>query len=67
MPDYKTQFSPTMPLELEFYDRDGNPIGKLRIKQSTILWKPFNKSRFRSVSLESVAKWIYENGTLVSR
>jgi hypothetical protein len=58
MPDYKAQFAVENSLELSFSDRDGNAIGMLKIKQSTILWKPHDGKKYRSVPLEKFANWI---------
>ena len=67
MPDYRAQVSLADDLELDFCDRKGEWIGTIKIKQSTIQWKPRNKSKWRSVSLEAFSKWMEENGDLVTR
>jgi len=53
MPAYKAQFAFHDQLELDFFDREGNLLGSLKIKPSTILWKPLGGQLYRSVSLEN--------------
>ena len=44
MPAYKAHFKPVGPLQLEFFgNEDDKPIGTLKIKPSTIQWKPKGK------------------------
>ena len=57
MPDYKYSFE--YPEYEEFQIRSRlRRIGKLRIKPSTILWKPANGKRFYSVSIDDFTQWI---------
>ena len=58
--------------EPECYDHliyekaSGKKIGELRIKPSTILWKPKGARKYSSVSLEEFAGWM-NNKPLVSK
>ena len=45
----------------------GGKIGELRVKPSSILWKPKGKQQFFSVPLDLFSKWIEENGKRVDR
>ena len=38
MPDYKARVSLRSHLELDYHDRDGDHIGTLRLKESTLQW-----------------------------
>ena len=58
MPYYKSQFAPTSSIELEFMSRAGHPKGRLKIKQSTLLWKPADGKKYRSISLDRFSSWI---------
>jgi hypothetical protein len=68
MPASKNKF-----LEPVSYDHiigdaaDGGKIGELRIKPSSILWKPKNKQQFFSVPLDDFSKWIEKYGKLVDK
>jgi len=41
----------------------GEPYGKIRIKPSTVLWKPTRAQKYYSVSLEEFATWITDPST----
>ena len=69
MPASKYEF-----LEPESYDHKigdaaacGGKIGELRIKPSSILWKPKGKHQFFSAPLDKFRKWIEANGKLVDK
>jgi hypothetical protein len=68
MPDAKYRFS-----EQESYDHkivdanDKTAIGQLRIKPSSILWKPKGQQKFLKVSLDNFAEWISQNGKKVNQ
>jgi hypothetical protein len=60
-------------LEPDHYDHqigaadEGGKVGELRIKPSSILWKPKNGRKYFSVSLEVFAQWIEKEGKSVDR
>ena len=57
MPDYKYSFESPEYQELQIRNRIRR-LGKLRIKPSTILWKPANGKRFYSVPMDEFFEWI---------
>ena len=63
MPDYKAHFLMKSPLELQFYDRNGNPIGSLKLKPSTLQWISYGDKKKRSVPIEKFIKWIEDPAT----
>ena len=46
---------------------DNSKIGELRIKPSSVLWKPKSAQKYHSVSLDDFAEWIVKNGKLVDK
>lgn len=42
-------------------------IGTIRVKPSTILWKPAGQQRFHAVSLDTFAEWITSPETEAER
>lgn len=68
MPDSKYRF-----WEQESYDHiiiDANTnkaIGRLRIKPSSILWKPKNQRKFLAIPLDDFTTWISANGKPVNQ
>jgi hypothetical protein len=63
VPKYKNQFK-----EQTYYDHtivgsDGKKVGTLRIKPSSVLWKPKSQQQFYSVPLEEFAEWITSNAS----
>jgi hypothetical protein len=58
MPDYKYSFESPEYQELQILDQRKERLGKIRIKPSTILWKPANGKRYYSVSIDDFAQWI---------
>lgn len=63
MPDYASHFAPSTNIELDFSDRSGAALGRLKIKPSTILWKPAGAKLYRSISLDQFSKWILDPAT----
>lgn len=62
MPAYKANFSTKTPIELEFAFADGEPVGSLKIKPSTLLWKQPGAKKYRSVPIERFNDWIQSKG-----
>ncbi len=58
MPAYKYNFKAPVYQELTIQKDSGKIVGTLRLKPSTILWKPGSGQDFYSVSLDSFAEWI---------
>jgi hypothetical protein len=62
MPAYKAKFATKTPIELEFALVDGSPVGALKIKPSTLLWKGHRSKRYRSVSIERLGELMHKHG-----
>ena len=58
MPRYNNKFDTPKYIEEKILDNSGGVVGTIRIKPSTVLWKPKGKQKFLSVTLESFHKWI---------
>lgn len=58
MPMYNNKFKSVDHIEETVIDKDGGVIGTIRVKPSSILWKPKNKRKFYSVSLDFFSEWI---------
>jgi hypothetical protein len=58
MPSYANQFRAPVFQEQTIVNKRGKTIGVIRIKPSSVLWKPSGKSTFYSVSLNNFTKWI---------
>jgi hypothetical protein len=58
MPGYKNRFQRPNHLQQVILDQSNARIGTIRIKPSTVLWKPVNAQKFYSVSLDKFAAWI---------
>lgn len=58
MPAYNNSFASPSFIEETIIGADGRKIGSIRIKPSSVLWKPTGQQKFYSVSLETFAVWI---------
>jgi hypothetical protein len=59
VPAYKYAFSAPEYVEHTIIDADTrNVIGVLRLKPSSILWKPHGRKQFRQASVDEFGKWI---------
>jgi hypothetical protein len=68
MPDYKNKFeSPTYIEESILDGNTGNKIGTIRIKLSSISWKPKGQHKFYYVSTDDFARWITDSNTNAER
>ncbi len=67
MPRYKNQFQ--RPTHQDHHIRDANnkKIGTLRVKPTGVAWKPANKQKFYSVSLDDFTDWITKPSTGASQ
>lgn len=63
MPDYKNRFKTPVFREETILDIDGKVVGTIRIKPSSVLWKPKGAHQFFSVSLEDFAEWVTAEST----
>ena len=63
MPASKNKFVAAESYDFQIADANGaGIIGKLRVKPSSILWKPKGEHKFFSIPLGSFAKWIKRKG-----
>jgi hypothetical protein len=51
----------------EIGDAQWRKVGKLRVKPSSILWKPKGQQKYFAVSIDDFAEWIKGKGTLVKQ
>jgi hypothetical protein len=59
MPTSVNKFAEPDHYDHEFADANtNNKVGTLRVKPSSILWKPKNARKFHSVSLEDFELWM---------
>ena len=63
MPKYKNSFRGADFVEETIVDDQGVVVGTIRIKPSSVLWKPKGKHSFLSVPLEKFTDWITDPGT----
>jgi len=63
MPKSKNQFAGPNFFEETILDKEGNKIGDIRIKPSTVLWKPSGDHLFYSVTLDTFVQWIKKRRT----
>lgn len=57
MPEYRNRFASPQFIEEKIIGREGT-IGIVRIKPSSILWKPKGEQKFYCVTLDRFADWI---------
>lgn len=63
MPSYVMKFrSPTF-IEETIVNKDGEVVGTIRVKPSSILWKPSGQHKYFSVSLDKFTEWIKSQDT----
>lgn len=58
MPAYTNSFRSPKYIEETINDGNGNVVGTIRIKPSSVQWKPSGAHKYYSVSLSAFAKWI---------
>ena len=58
MPRYNNSFSNPEYREEAILDESGGLIGSLRIKPSSLLWKPSGARKYYAVPLERFTDWI---------
>jgi len=67
MPAYANKFESPKFIEEGILDKEDKRIGTIRIKPSSILWKPVGQQKFYSVSLDDFTKWIASSKTAAKR
>ncbi len=67
MPGYKNKFGSPSYIEETIYDTAGVTIGTIRVKPSSVLWKPTGQQRYYAVTLDKFAAWITAPGTAARR
>ena len=67
MPTYKNSFASPAFIEETIIDRNGNKLGTIRVKPSSVLWKPANQHSFYNVKLEDFTTWITAASTSARR
>jgi hypothetical protein len=58
MPEYKNRFASPKFIQETILDERGSKKGDVRIKPSSIKWKPRGDHKYYSVPLERFAEWI---------
>ena len=58
MPAFKNRFASPNFLEETIIEQAGSKIGVIRIKPSSVLWKPSGEHQFYSVTLDRFIGWI---------
>jgi len=58
MPKYVNSFASPEFIQETILDEKRNVVGVLRIKPSSVLWKPRGQQKFYAVSLADFAAWI---------
>ena len=67
MPGYKNQIKSPAYVEETILDKKDSPIGTIRVKPSSILWKKKGKGKFYNVSLDKFIQWITDPNTKAKR
>lgn len=66
MPSYKNNFRSPAFVEVTIADEKEAVVGTIRLKPSSVLWKPKGKHSFRSVSLKKFTEWMEDPETKAS-
>jgi hypothetical protein len=67
MPKYNNRFQSPTYLEETIQDENGTTVGSIRIKPSSVLWRPTNAQKFYAVSLDEFSTWITDPATGAKR
>lgn len=68
MPAYKYSFVTPGYHDLTIHnDKEERLLGVLRVKPSTLLWKPNGAEKFYSISMDEFAKWIMSRESASTR
>ena len=63
MPKYKNAFRSPEFVEETIVGEDGEVLGTIRVKPSSILWKPKGKHKFLAVRLDRFVEWMTDPAT----
>ena len=63
----KNEFAGPNFIQETIITQEGSKIGVIRIKPSTVLWKPSWEQKFYSISLDSFVEWITRPETGAAR
>lgn len=63
MPEYRNSFRAPAYYEEVIIDENNSVVGTIRIKPSSVLWKPKNAQKYFSVNLEKFIDWITDPDT----
>ena len=58
MPKYRNKFAGPKFIQQTIIGENGATIGVIRIKPSSVLWKPSGERQFYSVPLERFISWV---------
>lgn len=58
MPGYKNSFTSPTYIEETILNSGNGKIGTIRVKPSSILWRPKGKGKFFAVPLDKFQEWI---------
>lgn len=67
MPKYNNRFKSPTYLEETIEDENGTIVGSIRVKPSSILWRPVNAQKFYAITLDEFARWITDPNTGANR
>ena len=67
VPKYTNSFRTPVHTDEEILDADGNKLGEIRLKPSSVLWKPKGAHKYFSVDLDSFTSWITDPSTNATR
>jgi hypothetical protein len=67
MPAYKNRFRWPEFIEETIVDEQGAVVGTLRLKPSSVQWKPSGAHKFYTVALSAFADWITSPDTKAKR
>ena len=67
MPKYMNKFTTPAYIEESVVNDKGKAVGKVRIKPSSVCWKPSGQRKFYSVPLDKFIAWIADPATKASR
>ena len=66
MPKSKNEFKRQDAVDLDIVSAENRTaVGSLRIKPSSILWKPSREQQYYIISLDKFSEWIKANGKKV--
>jgi hypothetical protein len=63
MPKYMNQFARPVHYDHDILDENDKKVGTLRVKPTSVLWKPAHARKFFNVSLDRFADWISDPAT----